>query len=289
MQYFYEGKTIRGMGWVQWSLWIFLAALVATVLVSVILASVLSEALTTNPFAALPRLMGAVAALCGLVILEIAGLALYLAGFTPMYGGRQEYGPRHAREMDWSLVCFIVTAVLYIAQSAVPSNTFVFLPGASTIADASTAGLTLAALAVLRAAFTATAGLALLFGVYAFADAGGIRRLLLALVLGIAGSVVGSVVTIVGLYTLPPSEYGTMLIAGALGGTGVGLIALVLYVLVYRDVAARLRSGAIPPVLPPRPMFPPPYYYPAYAVPWAPPPAAPSAPPPPPSPPAQRP
>lgn len=275
------------MGWILWSLWAFLAILVAMMLLSFALAAVLNTALATDPFAALPTLMGTVAAACGLVILEIVGLGLYLAGFVPLYGGRQEYGARHARNMEWSLICLIVTAVLFVAQSAVPINTFLFLPGTTTVTDAATAELALAALAVLRAALTAAAGLTLLFGVYAFADAAGIRRLVLALILGVAGSVVGSVLTIVGLYTLRPSEYGTMTIASALGGTGVGLIAMVLFTLVYRETLARLRSGAIPPALPPRPVLPPPYYYVPYAVPWAPPPAAPPAPPPPPSPPPQ--
>lgn len=284
MQYFYEGKTIRGLGWVQWSLYVFLGLLVATLLLSVAIAGLVGTAYTLDPVTLLPSLLGVLAAACGLVILEIVGLVLYCVGFGYMYGGRREFGVRHARHMDWSLVFFIVTAVLFAAQSALPSTSASFVTGAPALVNPSMIGLILAASAVLRALDTGFAGLTLLFGAYAFADAGGARRLVVALILGVAGSVVGSVVTIVGLYTLPASEYGTMIIAGALGGTGVGAISLLLYLLAYREILGRLRSGAIPAALPLRPPMPWPYYAP-YPYPWAPPPTAPVSPPPPPSPP----
>lgn len=282
LQYFYEGKTIRGVGWIQSSLWAFLALHIATILLSVGLASVISTTLSTDPFAAFPSLMGLLYVACGLVILMIVGFALFLAGLGPLYAGRREYGARHARNMGWSLGCFIATAVCYVAQSAVSSNSLTFLPPTATVSSSATIGLALAAGGVLRALFSAFAGLTLLFGIYAFADAAGARRLILALILGIVGSVAGSVISIVGLYTLAPSQYGPVLIANALGGTGVGLIAMVLYFLVYREISGRLRSGAIPAALPPRPPIPWPYYYPPYPYRSASPPAAPASPPPPP-------
>ncbi len=276
--YFYEGRTVRGVGWMSWGLLIQLAGLILGAVGMVLLIASLGAILYTTP-ELLPALFAAFALICGLVIVEIAAAVVYLVGFHGMYAGRHEYGPNQDRNMDRALVFVILAIVLSAVQVVSP---YTILWGA-LLQVPSSASITVGLLGlVVQPASAFFAGLALFSAVRVFADGVQRTRLIVGMILGAVGAAAGTAILLLsaglgGGLGLPVIAF----IASALAGQGTSAISLLVFFLVYREIRRKLETGGVAPAVPsPPPVWP--YYYSPpypYQVP------APQAPVPPPSPP----
>src|SRR3989304_5166503 len=114
----------------------------------------------------------------------------------------------------------------------------------------------------------------------------------IALIVGVAAGVAALVANVFVLYTVPiptrPQDFSVLLVVPSVVGSGISLISVGLWYVVYRSVLDRFRRGELQ-AIPPVPMYPMPYaqpYAPYYPPPYVPaPPPQPPAQPPPPNPP----
>ncbi len=275
--YFYEGRTVRGIGWMSWGMVLQLATSVLGSAMAIILVMTLGSFAFTSP-AALTALAAVFALACGLLIVEIAVVVLYLIGFHGMYAGRREYGPEQDRNMERALV-FVILAIVFVAVQAVSPFTIVLGGLANPASTTLTLGVVLVAV---ETASALMAGLALMTAVSVFADGGQKTRLLIGMILGALGAFAGTIISLIGAYVggAQGSSLET-LIASSLAGSGTSAISLFVFFLVYREVRRKLEMGVIAPAVP---LFPPvwPYFFPPYPYPTAPAPAPPATPPSPP-------
>jgi len=276
--YFYEGRTVRGVGWMSWGLLIQLASLILGAVGTVLLIASMGAFLYTSP-ELLPALFAAVALICGLVIVEIAAAVVCLVGFHGMYAGRHEYGPNQDRNMDRALV-FVILAIVLSGVQVVSPYTLVW---GALYSVPSGASITVGLLGlVVQPASALFAGLALFSAVRLFADGGQRTRLIIGMILGAVGAAAGMAILLVaaGLGRSLDSLV-TAFVASALAGQGTSAISLLVFILVYREVRRKLETGGIAPAVPSPPPVWPYYYSPPYPYQAA----VPQAPVPPPSPP----
>src|SRR5512136_2037928 len=121
MYYFYEGRTIRGVGLVGWSLVVILAALLVLGATSA-LVGLLYGALLQNPVNLVGPFLGAVAAICLASVAGLAAAILFLIGFFQIHTGRHEYGLDQTRSVERALI-FLVLYIVLSASSVVYSST----------------------------------------------------------------------------------------------------------------------------------------------------------------------
>jgi len=266
--YFYEGRTVRGVGWMSWGLLIHLASLILGAVGTVLLIASMGAILYTSP-EMLAALFAAFALVCGLVIVEIAAAVVYLVGFHGMYAGRHEYGPNQDRNMDRALV-FVILAIVLSAVQVVSPYTLVW--GALYSAP-STVPITVGLLGlVVQPASALFAGLALFSAVRVFADGVQRTRLIIGMILGAVGAAAGTAILL--LAAAYGGGLGSLVmgyVASALAGQGTSAISLLVFFFVYRDIRRKLETGGIAPAVPSPPPVWPYYYAPPYPYPVAPP------------------
>jgi len=299
--YMQPPQPARTPGGVKWSLVafvIYLVYLTVGILVAIYAYTVLSNLNPTDPFAFFSAIAGLLIASIVSVILGICVLVFYFIGLGYLYGGRNEMGPAHARNLKFALALAIVALSLdltgrivsyVIASSAFQFDFFsgriTFNPNALYlgVAVSTSVGIVVAALvaATLVLSIRALAKPTHSPLLYAAAGIGTATP-------GIAGALAllqlpGIVQTIEDLidsgpfggFTGFPLDASMGIPAVVMGG--LGLLAGILYFFVYRNVAERLRTGELKPVLPPpTPMSP--WGAPMAPYPYAPAPAAPPAP-----------
>ena len=245
--YFYEGRTIRGIGLMAWALVVALGAVVASALTLVAVALMLEPGIQ-SPSGLVPAALTALAAVCGIDIGQVFMAALFVIGFHHAYAGRYEYGLAHARSLERALVFLIVFALftalayIYSVTNSVLQPGFVGVPALDLLS-----GNVL--LAPLGALF---AGLTLLFTGRGLADAVQSRRLRTALVLGVVGAVAGPLLLLLGVGSNVTDLRVLVsgLLASAVAGQGISALSLLVFVLVYREVRRNLEAGNPAPVLP---------------------------------------
>ncbi len=245
--FFYEGRTIRGMGLVSGALLVQFGVVLATAAVLVAMALLLGPALV-SPTTFLSSLVAVLAAVCGIELGEVAMAAVFLAGFHQIYAGRHEYGLLHARSVDRALVYLIVFVTLGVAGTGYTLASSLFVPSVPVVPAASLlVGNVL--LAPLGALF---AGLSLLDSARAVAEPAQTRRLRTALILGVVGAVAGPLLNAFAL--APGSQYLSAVVDGllvsAIAGDGVAALSLLLFILAFREIRGELLSGRPAPVLP---------------------------------------
>ncbi len=254
--FFYEGRTVRGLGVMSWSLAIQLGAVVATGVTLAVLAALLGPALL-NPSGLVPAILGVVVAVCGIELAEVAVGILFLVGFLDVHKGRNEYGLSHARAIDRATACIVAFAGLTLFSTIYSISLSLFSPTAAAIPTESvlTGNLLLSPLGAL------IAGLGLFYSVRTLVDASQRGRLRAAIALGVAGTVVGPALLAFPAAINPGqvSAVVTGMLASSVAGDGLCALSLLLFALTLRDVRRSLVSGTPAPSLPP--------YAPAY--PWA--------------------
>lgn len=246
MYYLYEGRTIRGIGLIGWSLLTQTVVVIGLGVTSVGL-SLLYGAALTGPMAALGPLMGVLALLCGIELAEVGMAIVFLVGFFQLYTGRHEYGLEQARSLERALV-FLIVYVVLSAVSAVYSVSAALVPGLP-----GWSGLPVLTgnvfLAPLGAFF---AGLTLAHAARGVANPAAKSRLRTALILGMAGAAIGPGLVLLATAANPITlgAITTGLIASALAGNGISAISLFLFWSSYLETRRRLEAGTPAPVLP---------------------------------------
>ena len=245
--FFYEGRTIRGLGLVGWALVVQTAAVAANGVVLVGLGLLIPSAVL-DPSAALGSLVGILVATCGIEMGELAVLVVFLVGFAQLHAGRHEYGLEHARALERALIFLVVAAVVDAAGGAFTiASSFTGLTGFTVPTDSLLVGNLV--VGPLVAAF---AGLVLISSARAIADPAQVRRLWTGLGLGGVGAALGP--ALLGFSGVAgPQSLGmitTAYFASAVAGDGISALSLLLFFLILRDVRRQLLAGIPPPVLP---------------------------------------
>ena len=271
MYYFYEGRTIRGIGLMGWALLVLLATAIVVGLTTALL-GLAYPALVENPANLFGPLFGVLAALCLTFVAELGAAITFLAGFYQLHAGRHEYGLDQSRSVERALIfliIFLVLSAISIAYSSVGGLVLgiTYSSGFATVAG----GLVLNPVAALFA------GMTLEHSVRSVAAPATQSRLRTALVLGIVGAAVGPALTLLATAggALTVNAVSTGIIAAALGGQGISAISLLLFWLAYQEARRALEAGTPPPVLPRIEQF-----YPWLYRPWVPYPYQPPSPPP---------
>lgn len=181
-----------------------------------------------------------------LVVLSLASGIVYCVGLMGLYGDREELGHDHAASVRRVRIWLGVTFVLVVAGLVVPSLTgpFVALPGIGYAPPewSWSLGVTLAGL---RAIF---AGLVLYYAVQGLAEEAERVRLLLGMVLGVAGAVLWAGLAAYAAGIPGPSIASLIpFLAGILAGLGTSAISLGLFLSVYREVRRTLGPPGRPP------------------------------------------
>ncbi len=230
--------TVRGLRWIGWSLSVFLGIDVALGVSLLLLIPLFLDVLAdrTPQFVAESWLMSlalAIGALQG-----VAG-ALYVIGFSDVYGARERHGPDHTRYVRQSLFYLCITVGLIVGGDFVPSFTGPFLGVPGITPPLPAWALTPSVIIPgLRALFAA---LALIYAVGEIASDAERPRLLLAMVLAVVGALAWpGVIAYAVASGGPPEGPVTALVAGLVAGLGISAISLVLFVRTIRDVRRRL-------------------------------------------------
>lgn len=262
--YFYEGRTVRGIGLIVVALGIQLLIVVLNATAVAALALMLPTGLV-DPASGLSTAVVALTALCGVYLGEAAMGIVFLLGYRLVYGGRHEYGLGHAQSLDRStlfLVAFAVIAGLSFLYSLASE---VFSPGIGGVP----VFYLLTGNGLFAPAGAFFAGLALTYSVRALHPEGAARRFKTATVLGVAGAAAAPllVLLVVSAGNMSPGVFASGIIASAVLGNGLAALSLLLFMSEYREARRSLEAGNPPPVLPRfAPGYPAPSY-PAYPPP----------------------
>ncbi len=246
MYYFYEGRTVRGVGHVGWAL---LVILVTVVIIGTTTALIgfLYGALLQAPVNFVGTLVSVLAAICLAFVGEVASAILFLVGFYEIHAGRHEYGLEQSHAAERALV-FLIVYVVLSAVSVVYSPAFSLFLGVVNPSALPVLAVSL----VLNPVIALFAGLTLEHAVRTVAAPLVRSRLRTALVLGIVGAAVGPGLTLLANASRPATVESVSggIIAAAVAGEGLAALSLLLFWLAYREVRQALEAGSPGPVLP---------------------------------------
>ena len=289
-------KTAQGVRWSVIAFLLYIGYLATSAVIGLVFASILGGLSSGGLPGAVSALLLALLVALIAVVFGILVLVFYFIGLGYLYGGRNEFGPAHARNVRLSLYLVITAIAVFVAGGVasfiISFSSFTF--GSPQI-NAGAIYLSVAVGAVVGVVVAALVAAALVLSARALARPDHHTLLYAAAGLGTATPGIVGAVT---LFLLADYIRAIQSLQGGFGapsfdpglgypsvvGAVLGLITFVLYLLVYRDIGARLRSGTLNPVLPPpmpmgswmtAPMVP------SYPPPAAPPPVPPAQPSPP--------
>lgn len=230
-----------------WALVLALAAVLVTGMTVAALAFLLGPTLT-NPAAVTSSLIGALAAVCGVLTTEMVMVVLFLVGFYNLHAGRHEYGLQQERSLERALVFFIIFIVMSLVSFAYSAFSSLLQTGIPVTGGSLLVGGNIVFGPI--AAFFA--GLTLFYMARVLAEPHQEGRLRVAVVLGVAGAVAGPALLIVAGATNPTDlpAYTSGLLASAIAGQGISALSLLLFALVFSEVRRNLQAGKPMPVLP---------------------------------------
>jgi MFS family permease len=244
---------------------------VAMMLISGLLMALLSNALGSYDYtydeSGFMNSMGPIIilALCGIVLLALAIVALvfFILGLVEVYKGRAEFGPAHESSVKKALVFLLVMFVIYICSTA-----FTFIMGFSAMSysnyDFSTVQTRFTTLALVSGILgIVSAAFQYLFLVFLVKDLMEPERRKMPW----AGFSLGMISPIFSLALIMasfriyyyPEEIGAFILVSAIPAI-ITLLAMVIFIVCFREVVERIDSGELEPV-------PPPPFYPGYQVP----------------------
>jgi len=281
-------KTPEGVKWSLVGLFLALGYFLALMAVAALMFNALSNLDPANLDQILASLLWTIIAAILSGIIGLLTLIFYFIGFGYLYGGRNEFGPTHARNLQIALVLAIVALVMYIASVVV-----------GFIASASVFSWTGGAVTINSGALYLSAALGIVMGIVVSALVAAhlvlsIRSLVRPerqMMLNVAAALGTATPGIAGaLVLLQMSRYleilqgwvdqqgggfffGTPPIDASFGIPSVvsavlSVVTILLFVLLYREVGVRIRMGELKPILPtpilppswmPGPVVPPPY------------------------------
>ncbi len=202
--------------------------------------------LDPNAFAG--PMLGILTAICGIELGQVAVAAIFLVGFHGLHTGRNEYGLSHAQSLDRARICLGVLVAVGLLNTALVVSASLFSPAVQTAA----ADSLLTGNVFVGPIEAFVAGLALLYSLRGIAEDAQIRRLRVALALGVVGAFAGpGLIAFEGATNANAlSAVVTGLLAAAVAGEGVSALSLLLFFLVMRDVRRNLTAGQPAPALP---------------------------------------
>lgn len=247
--YFYEGRTIRGLAWISWALFIELGAVLATALTLVAIALSFETSVQSSNGSLTSALLAFVA-VCGIGVGQVFMAIVFLVGFGQSYRGRHEYGLEHARSLDRAVVFLIVFLVVDLV-----SLVLIVSPLATGTTDAGAPSPTLALLGGGNPIFAPVgaffAGLCLSFLARSLSSPTELNRLRRGLVLGVVGAATGPALlgfAVSGSLT-DISAIVSGILASAVAGQGISALSLLLFATALRDTRKNLEAGRPMPAL----------------------------------------
>lgn len=294
-----RARTPQGIRWSIVGLFLALGYFLVSALVGVLLMGLFSAAPPTTLDGLLALLGGILAASLLAAILGILLLVFYFIGFGFLYGGRNEFGPTHARNLKVSLILLILAISFGVANPVatgiIGSQAIRFIPGGQfggtwevnpdmfylaaglgavlgiVVAALVAAHLVLSVRVLAKPRYGPVLYVAAALGTATPGIVGSLTLLQMARFIVFVQTVVESQTGGFGVVPAFDSHLGTPMIVGGV----LGAIAMALYLWVYWDVANRLRTGELKSVLPPpqpaapwmpAPVVPPSYPYPVPPV-----------------------
>ncbi len=253
MLFYYEGRTIRGVGWTMWGLVLSLALVVASGATSIGLALMLGPALTT-PADMVKSIGLSLVVACGLLLAELVMVVFFLVGFHQLHVGRHEYGAAHEQSVERALVFLILLVLVatlgtaYAAFSALFGTMGPALPGQTVTGTESL---------LFGSSEALLAGLTLFYAVHSLVGTTDVSRLRTAVVLGVVGAAAGPAILILAASgaVVDLSSLVTSVTAAVVAGQGVSAISLLLFLWIFRDLRRNLGAGNPAPVLPRLPVW----------------------------------
>ena len=301
-------RTPQGVRWSFIAFLLYLAFLAMAVVFGILLFQLIgSFSGTPDPARLVASAISFLAVAVVLGLLGLLVLVFYLLGFGYLYGGRNEFGPTHARNVRLALYLLIAALIVEIAGAvvgfALGTAAVRTLPGGVRQVDPGAYYLVVAAGGIVGVVVAALVAGMLVLSVRALAQPKHQRLLYAAAGLGTATPGMTSALTLLQLPQFlsllqasldaqnPGTPFAIPAVDPSVGipvvvGAALGLVTFALYAYVFRDVGGRLRSGELKSILPPPAPVPawmpgpvaPPYGGPAYpGVPY---PTAPPSPPP---------
>lgn len=271
-------NTERGITSIRWSLLLALAMQAIAVSMLLPLAYLWGQFSGSGSFGAVAAM---IPMLISLYLLGIVAVVFFLTGLSRVHEGRDEYGPAHARNVEYVVICVVIAFMMSISSMTfnLPFNLF-GSPGPAVTASILVGG----ALTAVRGLFV---GLAFVFGARALARPEERELLTYAVIALVAGPAVGAGALALLVQSSPPSSLPISYVALGVEA-GIELLAFAVLYRSYSRILARIRSGELPPLYRPMPFVP---FAPPYASYWSPPPYYPAYPAPPvqPAPPPQKP
>ncbi len=255
----HDRYTALGVGCLFWALAFGLAIVLLMLISSIAVVPSFYGAIREgrDPGSLVFSLVSQAALICASIVCGIAVVVFSLAGFYDVYRGRREYGPVQAdavRRARSYLVLTILFLLVFVALPRYPSM-IVGLPDKIAVAPLSA----LVARVFVVGLTALFAGLTLSETVYGVADASQRSRLTIAIGLGIAGAVVGSLIGLIGVFATTIDQLVLAIVSGAITGEGTLAVSLLLFFLVFREIrddleAGRVEVGANPPGEAPHPV-----------------------------------
>jgi hypothetical protein len=299
-------KTPEGVKWSLVGLFLGLGYFVALMVVAALYYNELANADPTDIFGFISSFLWTAVAGILTGVIGLMTLIFYFIGFGYLYAGRNEFGPTHARNLQFSFVLAIVALVMYVVAAIVSfiASLSIFSGTGGTITvDTGALYLSAALRIVMGLVVSAIVAAHLVLAIRSLVRPERQTMLNVAVALGTATPGIAGALTLLqmpayislieawasgvtgGIFTTPPigPESGLPSIMSAV----LTVVTILLFIVLYREIALRLRAGELKPILPtpppapswmPGPVVPPPPYAP-YA-PYAPPAQPPQAPPP---------
>jgi MFS family permease len=236
-------KTEKGLKHINWGIMAYITAAVLSFLTTMISLYVILSADPTALGEAVGGLMALAALACGGIILFIFALIMWLLGLSEMHSGRDEFGPKHSKNVGRAIVyivLYIVMIILAFVVGFVAGFSMVTSPGFSI----DTLRMVLVIAAIMGVFSTVLLGLAIVYLIHELCDEKYKKILWVGFIVAVLASAVGGVLSIASQYGDPQSA----LTGGASSLiSGFDFIAFILFLLCYRHAYSRVREGVIQP------------------------------------------
>jgi hypothetical protein len=247
--------TMKGIRWMINVFVIFMATGLLGIVTSALTMWLLTGDLLSPEI--LSKVIGILALACGLALLSLVGIILALVGFWTIYKGRAEYGSVHNTNVDRAVILFVAGIIVYSADFIV--GMFVgfssALGGISNPENVTLAGPIIQAVsAITSILLAAIIAFILYYLIKAFVPSDKHNVVVLAMGLYVAASLVSLVGT---LALSPPTDYyahpGSIsfdplwIVPSVIGGL-LGFIALILFLILYRNVIGLMKTNQIRPI-----------------------------------------
>jgi len=246
-----ETQTAKGIRGLANTITIGIVAAILAMIMAVAAIAIVGRVTGTYDTNLLASAIGVLALLCGLVALYLVMIILAIIGFWGVYKGRTEYGIAHERDVGRAMTFFIAAVVLFFASLGVSlASEAAALGDLSNPSDVTftPSPVFSAVSAVIGTLFSVMVVLILYYLVKAFTPPEKQNLGIAAVGLYVLGTVLSGVLNLAFPISSNIADFNPWrLVPGIVSGL-LGMISLVLFLVLYRDVYRRLKSHQIKPV-----------------------------------------